>query len=304
MMTASNQQQQAQPLVTTAQAVHQPVAAAPQQFDMGFDAPEASAPLSFELHSGFHVTGRPMAGTHGRDLYEISGSDYSQLVEITVRPGERVTMEPGTMLYMTPGLAMETDVGGCGQGVKRCCCAGESMFRLHAKNETQTDQRIAITPMFPSKIQPVDLSLHSGMIFNRGAFLAAMGSTWNVNLKRAGSAGACCFGGQGLFMNTLHGEGIVFLNGGGTIMSKTLADGEELLVDHKNVLAFEKTVHLDVRRVGGLLTCCCAGQGLFNTVLRGPGFVVVNTMPLEKLRKAIGVTVVTDSSSKNGAGAS
>ena len=38
---------------------------------------------------------------------------------------------------------------------------------------------------------------YDGMVFNRGAFLAALGSDWSVDIKRVRSMGTCCCGGQG-----------------------------------------------------------------------------------------------------------
>ncbi len=35
------------------------------------------------------------------------------------------------------------------------------------------------------------------MVFNRGAFMAALGSDWSVDIKRVRSVGTCCCGGQG-----------------------------------------------------------------------------------------------------------
>merc|ERR1719373_1356505 len=89
-------------------------------------------------------------------------------------------------------------------------------------------------------------------------------------------------------MNTLHGDGVVFLNAGGTVMTKHLQPDEKIVVDHHAVLAFERTVRLSVRQTGGCMVCCCAGQGLFNTELTGPGFVMVHSMSLAKLRTAVG----------------
>jgi uncharacterized protein (AIM24 family) len=220
--------------------------------------------------------------------YEIVGNEFSQVVEIDVAPGETVTAEPGSMLYMTPGVAMDADIGGLGQGCKRTCCAGESLFRLHLGNTTGAAQRVALTPSFPAKIVPLDLGRHSGLFFNRGAFLGAIGKNWKINLQRVQGGATCCFGGQGLFINSLHGDGMIFLNAGGTVMEKQLADGEEFVVDHHSVLAFEKTVKLGVRRAGGCMVCCCAQQGLFNATLTGPGFVIIHTMALAKLRRAVG----------------
>jgi len=237
----------------------------------------------FEPFDGFAPATAPSPG-----VFQVIGSDFSQVLEIEVEPGQTVTAEPGTMCYMSPGIGMGADFGSLGQACKRSCCAGEAAVRLHLINRTSEVQRVGITPKFPAKILPIDLAQHSGMIVNRGAFLAAMGSDWRVDLKMAGSAGAACCGGQGLFMNTLHGQGMAFLNAGGTVMQKHLAQGEEFIVDHHSVLAFEKSVKLDVRRTGGCMVCCCAGQGLFNAVLTGPGFVMVHTMALAKLQKAVG----------------
>ena len=38
---------------------------------------------------------------------------------------------------------------------------------------------------------------YDGMVFNRGAFLAALGSDWSVDIKRVRSMGTCFCGGQG-----------------------------------------------------------------------------------------------------------
>eukprot|EP00490_Sorites_sp_Unknown_P018895 CAMPEP_0114688378 /NCGR_PEP_ID=MMETSP0191-20121206/63405_1 /TAXON_ID=126664 /ORGANISM="Sorites sp." /LENGTH=181 /DNA_ID=CAMNT_0001975775 /DNA_START=21 /DNA_END=562 /DNA_ORIENTATION=- len=181
------------------------------------------------------------------------------------------------MAYMSPGLFADVDVGGCEQGCKRCCCAGENLFRLHFLNETEDSQQVGLTPTFPAKIVPIDLATYNGMVFNRGAFLAAMGSDWSVDIKRVRSVGTCCCGGQGLFMNTLHGSGMIFLQAGGTVMRKELEDGEELVVEQGAVLAFERSVDLDIRKTGGCLVCCCGGMGLFNAVLTGPGFVMIHS---------------------------
>lgn len=236
--------------------------------------------------------------------FEISGSEFSQVLEVAVGPNELITAEPGTMLFMSPGMALDADMGGLGQGCKRCCCAGESMFRLHLKNTTDRVEKVSVTPRFPAKIMPVDLRQHDGMRFNSGAFLAALGKDWRVDIERVAGLGVCCCAGQGLFLNTLHGNGMVFLNAGGTVLTKSLAAGEEIIVDKHAVLAFEKTVHIGIRRTGGCMVCCCAGQGLFNTVLTGPGFVMVHSMSLGRLRAAVAPAGGGGNSQQNQSGGS
>jgi|EP00427_Karlodinium_veneficum_P023498 uncharacterized protein (AIM24 family) len=254
---------------------------APQQQDM-----RASLMATrHEESTAFQVWSLP---AEPQSSFEIFGSEFSQVVEVVVGPSEVVTAEPGSMLYMSSGMGLGADMGGCGQGCKRCCCAGESMFRLHLENKGNGMEKIALTPKFPAKIVPIDLMHYDGLVFNRGAFLGAIGKNWRVDIRAVQNAGVCCCAGQGLFLNTLHGNGMVFLNAGGSVLTKQLAAGEEMIIDKHGLLCFEKTVTLDIRRAGGCMVCCCAGQGLFNSVLRGPGMVMVHSMSLSKLRAAVG----------------
>mmetsp|Transcript_90811 Transcript_90811/g.211272 ORF Transcript_90811/g.211272 Transcript_90811/m.211272 type:complete len:276 (-) Transcript_90811:214-1041(-) len=239
-----------------------------------------------ELHSGMKVWA---AKPSPNSTWQIIGGDYSQVLEVDIHPDEVVTCEPGTMAYMDPNLLPRTDMGSFEQACKRCCCAGEGFFRLHFQNETDEVLQLGLTPKFPAVIVPVDLSKYDGMVFNRGAFMAALGSDWRVDIRRVRGGSAICCAGQGLFMNTLHGSGMVFLNAGGTVLTKQLEEEEELVVEQHAVLAFERTVELSARSVGNCLTCCCGGMGLFNAVLTGPGFVMIHSMGLSRLSMALAV---------------
>ena len=55
----------------------------------------------------------------------------------------------------------------------------------------------------------------------------------------------------------------------GTVIKKTLTDGETILVDGNSILCFESSVTVDVRPVGGIAAICCGGEGIFNTELTG-----------------------------------
>ena len=55
----------------------------------------------------------------------------------------------------------------------------------------------------------------------------------------------------------------------GTVIKKTLGDGEQILVDGNSILCFESSVTVDVRPIGSIAAMCCGGEGLFNTELTG-----------------------------------
>jgi len=85
----------------------------------------------------------------------------------------------------------------------------------------------------------------------------------------------------------VRGTGSAFLFAMGTIVSKTLAEGEVLVIDTNSVVGWEDTVKLGIKTTGGCFTCCCGGEGLFNTTLKGPGKVYIQSYSREKFAMAL-----------------
>merc|ERR1712113_1219353 len=91
------------------------------------------------------------------------------------------------------------------------------------------------------------------------------------------------FGGQGFILTKVSGDGWVFLNASGAVFEKTLGSNETIVVDQRSVVAWETTVHFGYRMAGGAGMICCGGEGFTNTTLTGPGYVVIQSMPFEKV---------------------
>lgn len=223
----------------------------------------------------------------GQTQWQVVGDD-SQILECVLNPSDAVTAEPGTMVHMSSGLAPDIHSGGgCGQACTRSLCAGESFFRVKYQNNTNTLQHIGLTPNFPAKIVPINLNEFGGRVTIKSrAFMCALNCTPNFSYRFAGAAAGCC-GGQGFILNDINGDGMAFLNASGTVLMRNLAAGEELVCDQTSVVAFQSTVGFSIRRAGGCLMCCCGGEGLFNSVLTGPGIVVLQSMPIEKIAAAL-----------------
>ncbi|MHC5539568.1 TIGR00266 family protein, partial [Singulisphaera rosea] len=80
--------------------------------------------------------------------------------------------------------------------------------------------------------------------------------------------------GEGLFLLTVQGSGLLLLSSFGAIHAKDLAPGEEYIVDTGHIVAFEESVdyHLEkatgkTQGVGGFL------KGMVQSALSGEGFV-------------------------------
>ena len=121
------------------------------------------------------------------------------------------------MVFMQEGLDYKLDSGGCGNALRRCCCAGESFFRVKYENTRSNDSiSIGLTPLFPAKVVPVNLDRLHGLTIKKHAFLASFDMKADISLKMVRSVGVGCFGGQGFFLNKLKCRGWAFLNAAGT----------------------------------------------------------------------------------------
>lgn len=88
-------------------------------------------------------------------------------------------------------------------------------------------------------------------------------------------------------MQKLSGSGMAFVEIDGDLVEYNLAPGQQLLVDTGNVAGFETSVSMEIRQVQGLKNKLLGGEGLFNTLLTGPGKVWLQTMPISNVANAM-----------------
>ncbi|GMI25608.1 hypothetical protein TeGR_g4380 [Tetraparma gracilis] len=216
--------------------------------------------------------------------YHITGAD-SQVLTVNMAGGDKVLTEPGTMMFMSDYVKGSTQCGGCLQR----CCAGESCCTMVMENTQQTMGFVGLTPNFPGKVIPVDLAsdaVSGTLLCKAGAYMAHFGEVEIETDFDCNPFRACC-GGAGFVRQQLAGTGTVFLNSTGTIMQKTLAEGEKIVVDTNAVLAWADGVDMDLQSAGGCCGCALGGEGVFNTVFTGPGLVMVSSMTLDQYRVAV-----------------
>lgn len=228
--------------------------------------------------------------------YEIFGSEL-QYVEIELDPGEAAVGEPGSMMYMDDGIRMETIFGdgsaaqqgmmGKLFGAGKRLLAGESMFTTLFINEGSGKRRLAFAAPLPGRIIPVNLQEIGGsLLCQRDAFLcAARGVSLSMAFQKKLSTGL--FGGEGFILEKLDGDGMAFVQAGGTIMERQLAAGELLRVDTGCVVAFQPSVNFEIEYIGSVKSALFSGEGLFYAKLTGPGKIWVQSMPFGRLAKRI-----------------
>ena len=210
--------------------------------------------------------------------YELVGEPYPAVVCHLAR-GEKMRTEKGSMVWMDPCISMETTGGGVSKMFGKLF-SGESMFQnIYTAN---ADGMIAFGSSFPGEILPIEIKPSEPFIAQKMAFLASeMGVDLAVHFNQ--KIGTGLFGGEGFIMQRLSGQGLVFLECDGSLVKYDLAAGQELVVDTGNVLGFTGNVQMRVERVKGAKNIMFGGEGLFNTILTGPGTVYLQTMPLNNI---------------------
>ena len=216
--------------------------------------------------------------------YEIQG-DTLPVVICYLDGGEKMITEKGAMSWMSPNMHMATSTNdGIGKAFGRMF-SGESMFQ-NIYTAQGGPGMIAFASCFPGSILPYQISPGRELIVQKSGFLA---SEAGVNLsvffqKRFGSG---LFGGEGFIMQRLAGEGMVFLEFDGHVVEYDLQPGQQIIVDTGYLAAMEATCSMDIQTVPGVKNMLFGGEGIFNTVITGPGHIWLQTMPISNVAGAI-----------------
>jgi uncharacterized protein (AIM24 family) len=224
--------------------------------------------------------------------FQIRGSEM-QFVEIELDPGESAVAEAGSMMFKDPDITM-TSVFGDGSeqtgsifdmlvGAGKRLITGEGLFTTLFTHGGAGKARVGFAAPYPGHIMAIKLDEIGGrLVCQKDAFLcAARGVRLSIAFQKRILTGL--FGGEGFIMQSLEGDGWVFVHVGGTLLERTLAPGEELHIDTGCVAAYTGEIEMDVVRAGSIKSMIFGGEGVFFARLRGPGRVWIQSLPFSRL---------------------
>ena len=185
------------------------------------------------------------------------------------------------MSWMSPNMKMETTShGGIGKALGRML-AGEAVFQ-NKYTAMNGPGMIAFASSFPGSIRTFEIRHGEEIICQKSAFLASeAGVQLSVFFQK--KLGSGFFGGEGFIMQKLSGRGIAFTEFDGHIVEYDLDPGESLVVDTGYLAAMDATCSMDIQAVPGLKNMVFGGEGIFNTIITGPGHVYLQTMPISQV---------------------
>lgn len=219
--------------------------------------------------------------------YKIIGEPMP-VVTCELAAGESMITERGSMVWMTPNMKMETKAGGLGKALGRMF-SGESLFQNIYTAQNGAGM-IAFASSFPGAIRAIEVTPDRPIVCQKSAFLAATSGV-ELSIFFQKKVGAGFFGGEGFIMQKVSGSGIVFLEIDGSAVEYELAAGQQLIVDTGNLAMMDQTCQMDIQTVKGVKNVLFGGEGLFNTVVTGPGKVTLQTMPMSNFVSTIAAQI-------------
>lgn len=216
--------------------------------------------------------------------YTIEGETLPVVI-CQLETGESMITERGSMAWMSPNMKMETSSnGGIGKVFGRMF-SGEGLFQ-NIYTAQGGPGLISFASSFPGSVKAFEISPGQEMILQKSGFLAAeSGVNLSVHFHKKLSSGL--FGGEGFILQKLSGKGIAFAEFDGHVVEYELGSGQQMVIDSGHLAAMTASCQMDIQMISGVKNVLFGGEGLFNTVITGPGHIWLQTMPISSVAGAL-----------------
>lgn len=216
--------------------------------------------------------------------YIIKGGSFP-IVECKLKAGESMVTQSGSMCWMDAGITMDTSTNGGMKKVVGRLFTQENLFQ-NIYTSTKDDLKITFGTCVPGSIIAVKLTQGQSIVCQKSSFLASYGNI-ELSVFFNKKIGVGFFGGEGFLMQKLTGEGVVFLEIDGSSLEFDLKENEQMVLSTGYLVSMSETCSIDIQVVKGIKNILIGGEGIFNTVITGPGKVVTQTMPLARLANSM-----------------
>lgn len=212
--------------------------------------------------------------------YQIQGETLPVVI-CELEGGEKIVTEGGGMSWMSPNMKMETSTnGGVGKAFGRMF-SGEAIFQNIYTSEGGPGM-IAFASSFPGSVKAFEISPGNEMILQKNAFLAGEAGV-ELSIFFNKKLGAGLFGGEGFIMQRISGQGIVFAEFDGHVVEYELQMGQQIVVDTGHLAAMTASCSMEIKSVPGVKNMVFGGEGIFNTIISGPGKIWLQSMPISNV---------------------
>ncbi|KAA8522208.1 hypothetical protein F0562_012881 [Nyssa sinensis] len=230
--------------------------------------------------------------------FQILGGE-AQIVQIMLKPQEKVIAKPGSMCYMSGSVQLENVYVPENEAGMWQWLFGKSVTSVVLLNTGPSDGFIGIAAPSLGRILPIDLAMFGGEILCQpDAFLCSINDV-KVNNTVDQRARNVVAGAEGFLRQKISGQGLAFIVAGGSVVQKNLEVGEVLSVDMSCIVALSATINVQVKYNGPARRVVFGGDNLVTAVVTGPGIVFIQSLPFHRLSQRIARAVTSPNMREN-----
>ncbi|KAE8055870.1 hypothetical protein FH972_012684 [Carpinus fangiana] len=230
--------------------------------------------------------------------FQILGGE-AQVVQIMLKPQEKIIAKPGSMCFMSGSIEMENVFVPENEVGMWQWLFGKSVSSIVFCNPGPSDGFVGIAAPSLARILPIDLAMFSGEILCQpDAFLCSINDV-KVSNTVDQRARNIITGAEGFLRQKLSGQGLAFIVAGGSVVQKNLEVGEVLAVDVSCIVALTTTVNVQIKYNGPMRRAVFGGENLVTAVLTGPGIVFIQSLPFHRLSQRIARAVTSPNMREN-----
>ncbi|KAG2238983.1 hypothetical protein Bca52824_089843 [Brassica carinata] len=234
--------------------------------------------------------------------FQILGGE-AQVVQIMLKPQEKVIAKPGSMCYMSGSIEMEnTYTPEQEVGVVQWVL-GKSVSSVLLRNTGQNDGFVGIAAPSLARILPVDLAMFGGDILCQpDAFLCSLRDVKVVNsvYQRHRARNIAAAGAEVFLRQRLSGQGLAFITAGGSVVQKNLEVGEVLTIDVSCIAALTPSINFRINyHAAPVRRAVFGGDNVVTATLTGPGIVFIQSLPFHRLSQRIARSVTSPNMREN-----
>ncbi|XP_027335781.1 uncharacterized protein LOC113849801 [Abrus precatorius] len=230
--------------------------------------------------------------------FQILGGE-AQVVQIMLKPQEKIIAKPGSMCFMSGSVEMENAYLPENEVGMWQWLFGKTIASIVLRNAGPSDGFVGIAAPYFARILPIDLAMFNGEILCQpDAFLCSVGDVKVSNIvdQRGRHVVANA---EGFLRQKLCGQGLAFILAGGSVVQKNLEIGEVLAVDVSCIVAVTSTVNIQIKYNGSARRTMFGGDNAVTALLTGPGIVFMQSLPFHRLSQRIARAVTSPNMREN-----
>lgn len=198
------------------------------------------------------------------------------LAVVNLQPEQAIAAEAGAMVTMSENIDLHSEMKGGVFGALKRAVGGESAF-VSTFTARGGPGEVTFAPGAPGDVVGIEMQNQTFMV-QSSAYLAG-DITLQVDTKFGGAKSF--FGGEGLFLLQVSGQGLLLVSSFGAIHRRTLRPGEQYVVDTGHLVAWEAHMQYNIRKAAksGYLRSFLSGEGMV-AEFTGPGEILIQTRNL------------------------